>query len=76
MSENNNMSDEPSFGSDDDTANYQNVKQFLMDDEKALGKKYGFEYAQAFHYIGPKLRPVNYTPSREEYIEKNAVPLR
>lgn len=66
----------PVLGNDDDTANYQYVKQFLMDDERELGKKYGFDYAQAFHYIGPKLAAKGYTPSMDDYIKNNAVPLR
>jgi len=59
----------------DERANYNYVKQFLLEDEKELGKKFGFQYAQAFHYIGPKLRPQRYA-SYDEYIEKHAVPLR
>lgn len=65
----------PVLGNDDDTANYQYVKQFLMNDERELGKKYGFEYAQAFHYIGPKLQAKGYAPSMDEYIRNNAVSL-
>ncbi len=56
----------------DQEANYNYVKEFLMADEKALGKQFGFEYAQAFKYIGPKVRPSSYM---NEYIEKNAKPL-
>ncbi len=60
----------------DQTANYNYVKEFLLEDEKALGKQFGFEYAEAFHYIGPKLNPTNYTPKRQQYIEENAAPIR
>jgi hypothetical protein len=36
-----------------------------------LGRKYGIEYAEAFHYIGPE------EPLRtEDYIRQHAVPLR
>lgn len=62
----------PVLGADDTTANYQYVKQFLMEDEKALGKKYGLEYAEAFHYIGPG----SYNPTMQEYIKANAVPVK
>ncbi len=61
----------PILGTDDETANYQYVKQFLMEDEKALGKRFGLEYAEAFHYIGPG----SYTPTMQEYIDRNATPL-
>jgi hypothetical protein len=63
----------PMLGDDVRTANFQYVKQFLLEDEKALGKRFGIEYAEAFHYIGPG---ESYTPTVEEYIEKNAVPLK
>jgi hypothetical protein len=40
-----------------------------MKRSRDLGQKYGLEYAEAFHYIGPGQ---NY---RDDYIKKNAVPL-
>jgi LmbE family N-acetylglucosaminyl deacetylase len=61
------------LGDSNDTANFRYVKQFLLDDERALGKKYGFEYAEAFHYIGPGM---GYAPRIEEYINTNAVPIK
>jgi len=64
----------PVFGSDDHTANFQYVKQFLLEDEKELGKQFGFEYAEAFHYIGPRDKLKSYTPGMKDYIENNAVP--
>jgi len=63
----------PMLGTDDWTANFQYVKQFLLEDEKALGKKYGLGFAEAFHYIGPG---PNYASGIEQYIKGNAVPLR
>ncbi len=63
----------PLLGSDDRTANYQYVKEFLLDDERALGKQYGLEFAEAFHYIGPGR---GFAPRLDEYVRKNAVPLR
>jgi hypothetical protein len=63
----------PLLGGDNDTANFQYVKQFLLDGERSLGKKYGFEYAEAFHYIGPG---TGYAPRIEEYIRTNAVPIK
>ena len=66
----------PILGNTDETANYQYVKQFLLEEEKALGRQFGLEYAEGYHYIGPKLTAGGYTPTMNEYIEKNAVPLR
>ena len=44
--------------------------------EKALGKQFGFEYAEAFHYRGPREKVSGYAGDVEEYSRKNAVPLR
>ena len=60
----------PVLGPDDATANYQYVKEFLLQDEKALGKTYGLQYAEAFHYIGPGAEYA----ALDEYIRQNAVP--
>ena len=43
----------PLLGDDDETANFQYVKQFLMEDFHLLGQQFGVEYAEAFRYIGP-----------------------
>jgi hypothetical protein len=61
----------PVLGVDDETANYQYVREFLLEDEKALGRTYGMQYAEAFHYIGPG---VEYAAGLEEYVRRNAVP--
>ena len=42
----------PLLGDNDDTANFQYVKHFLMDDWKLLGDRFGLQYAEAFRYIG------------------------
>ncbi len=63
----------PLLGSEDRTANYQYVKEFLLEDEKILGRQYGLEYAEAFHYIGPD---PGFAPKLDEYINKNAMPLK
>jgi len=65
----------PILANNDHTANFQYIKQFLLEDEKELGKQFGFEYAEAFHYIGPRDKLRSYTPYMNEYIEKNAVPM-
>lgn len=63
----------PVLGRDDETANYQYVKQFLLEEEKALGKQYGLEYAEAYHYIGPH---PGFASHLNEYIDEHAEPLR
>jgi LmbE family N-acetylglucosaminyl deacetylase len=61
----------PLLGDDDETADRNYIKEFLLARNRQLGRKYSVEYAEAFHYIGP-------TPSRgtEDYIREHAVPLR
>jgi LmbE family N-acetylglucosaminyl deacetylase len=63
----------PILGDDDDTADRNYIREFTLAEDRALGKKYGVEYAEAFHYIGPSAR---FAPPSEEYIAKHAVPLR
>lgn len=63
----------PLLGNDDLAADRNYIKEFVLGRSRALGKKHGLEYAEAFHYIGEA------TPKRsavEEYIAKNAVPNR
>jgi LmbE family N-acetylglucosaminyl deacetylase len=59
----------PLLGDDDRTADRNYVREFVLARNHTLGRQYGVEYAEAFHYIGP---PPN---SRvDEYIRQNAVP--
>ena len=59
----------PILGNDDETANYNYIKEFVLAKDRENGAKYGLEWAECFHYIGP-------TPSKvEAYIRANAVPL-
>lgn len=50
------------------------IKEFVLARNRELGKQYGVEYAEAFHYIGPGSNARG--PRVEEYIKTNAVPLR
>jgi LmbE family N-acetylglucosaminyl deacetylase len=55
------------LGNDDQTANFNYIKEFVLDQDRIIGEKYGLDRAECFHYIGP-------SPSKlEEYIRKNAV---
>jgi LmbE family N-acetylglucosaminyl deacetylase len=61
----------PLLGDDDATADRNYIREFLLARNRELGRRYGVEYAEAFHYIGPSTSsPV------EDYIRKHAVPLR
>ena len=69
----------PLLGDNDETANREYIKNIMLDydswylrgviSDRELARKYGVEWAEAYHYIGPK-------PSRlDGYIAQHAVPL-
>jgi LmbE family N-acetylglucosaminyl deacetylase len=57
----------PLLGSDDETANREYTRQFVLDRDAEVGKRHGLAYAEAYHYIGPAAAKV------EEYVRRNAV---
>ncbi len=61
----------PILGDSDRSANFNYIKDLMMEDWRQLGKQFGLEYAEAYHYIK---REYGYT-SVNEYVENNAVPL-
>lgn len=63
----------PILGDNDETANRQYVKEFVLKPDEETGKKYGLKYAEQFHYIDQRT-PESY--GVEEYVKKNAVPIR
>ncbi len=55
------------LGEDDKTANFNYIKEFVLEHDRLNGKKYGLDWAECYHYIGP-------TPSKlNDYIQENAV---
>lgn len=62
----------PLLGEDDETANFQYVKHFLMEDWKRLGARFGVGYAEAFRYIGPE---ASHDQEIRKYAEQHSVPL-
>jgi LmbE family N-acetylglucosaminyl deacetylase len=67
----------PLLGNDDLTADRNYIREFVLARDRELGKKYGFEYAEAFHYVGPAAATVGGSGSRvENYVKQNAVPLK
>jgi LmbE family N-acetylglucosaminyl deacetylase len=62
----------PLLGADDETANLQYVKHFLMEDWRLLGQRFGLQYAEAFRYIGPE---ANYQQNIRKYVDTHAVRL-
>jgi LmbE family N-acetylglucosaminyl deacetylase len=59
----------PVLGGDDETANHEYVRHFVLGRDADTGARFGVKYAEAYHYIGPEPDKV------EEYIKKNAVRL-
>jgi LmbE family N-acetylglucosaminyl deacetylase len=59
------------LGDDDDTANFQYVKHFLMEDFRTFGGQFGLEYAEAFRHIGPD---PHYLENIRKYAAAHAVP--
>jgi LmbE family N-acetylglucosaminyl deacetylase len=43
----------PLLGGDDATANREYIKHVVLKKDRQLGEKYGVQYAEAYHYIGP-----------------------
>jgi len=59
----------PLLGNNDETANREYTRQFVLGRDAEIGKRYGLAYAEAYHYIGPE------PPQVEDYVTKNAVKL-
>jgi LmbE family N-acetylglucosaminyl deacetylase len=60
----------PLLGDDDETADREYIREFVLKRDREAGLKYGLEYAEEFHYIGPS------PSSLDEYLKKHAVPLK
>ena len=69
----------PILGADDDSANRAYIKNIVLDydsltqrgviSDRELGRRYGLEWAEAFHYIGPRASQL------DRYIADHAVSL-
>ncbi|HTX35659.1 MAG TPA: PIG-L family deacetylase [Bryobacteraceae bacterium] len=57
------------LGDNDETANREYTRQFVLDRDAEIGKRFGLSYAEAYHYIGPDPAKV------DDYVSKNAVKL-
>ena len=58
----------PLLGNDDQTANREYIRQFVLARDREIGKSHGLAYAEQYHYIGPGDDAVN------DYIRRNARP--
>ena len=57
----------PLLGDDDDTANREYTRQFVLERDAATGKKFGIAYAEPYHYIGPPASKI------DDYLKRNSV---
>src|SRR5215831_10071153 len=66
----------PLLGKDDLTADRNYIREFSMGRSRELGKQYGVEYAEAFHYIAPGASGADRDPRVDAYIREHAVPVK
>ncbi|MGA2074291.1 MAG: PIG-L family deacetylase [Terriglobia bacterium] len=66
----------PLLGDDDSTADRNYIRDFVMTGSRELGRQYGVEYAEAFHYIPPGAAGADRDPRVESYVREHAAPLR
>jgi hypothetical protein len=63
----------PLLGDDDLTADRNYIREFTLRRSRELGKQYGVEYAEAFHYVPAGASGADMDPRVRKYIEENAV---
>ncbi len=64
----------PLLGDDDATADRNYIREFVMRHNRELGRQYGMEYAEVFHYIPPGAAGADRDPLVEQYIKQHVVP--
>src|SRR5215471_6240018 len=64
----------PLLGDDDLTADRNYIKEFVMTHNRELGKQYGVEYAEVFHYEAAGAAGADRDPRVDEYVKQHAVP--
>jgi LmbE family N-acetylglucosaminyl deacetylase len=64
----------PLLGGDDVTADRNYIRQFGLTRNRELGRQYGMEYAEVFHYIPAGASGADRDPRVDEYVKQNALP--
>ena len=64
----------PLLGDDDVSADRNYIREFSLIRNRELGKQYGVEYAEAFHYVPAGASGADRDPRVDEYIKQHAVP--
>jgi LmbE family N-acetylglucosaminyl deacetylase len=65
----------PLLGNDNDTADRNYIREFVLSHDRERGRRYGVVYAEAFHYIPPGASGADLDPRIEAYVKQHAVPL-
>ncbi len=63
----------PLLGDNDLAADRNYIKEFVLTHNRELGKQYGIEYAEAFHYIPAGAAGADHDPRVEAYVKAHAV---
>ena len=67
----------PLLGDDDGSADRNYIREFVLAHDRELGRRYGVEYAEVFHYVGPTAANISGTESAvDKYVRENAVPVK
>src|SRR5262245_1295506 len=64
----------PLLGDDDVTADRNYIREFRLTRNRDLGKQYGVEYAEVFHYIPAGASGADRDPRVDAYIKQHAIP--
>jgi LmbE family N-acetylglucosaminyl deacetylase len=64
----------PLLGDDDVTADRNYIREFTLRRSRELGRQYGVEYAEAFHYIPAGAAGADLDPRVQQYVKEHAVP--
>jgi LmbE family N-acetylglucosaminyl deacetylase len=65
----------PLLGNDDATSDRNYIREFVLRRNRELGRKYGLEYAEVFHYIPAGAAGADLDPRIAAYVKEHAVPL-
>jgi len=60
----------PLLGDDDLTADREFIREFVLQQDREVGRKYGLEYAEEFHHIE------DLPSTLDEYLKQHAIPLK
>jgi hypothetical protein len=66
----------PLLGDDDATADRNYIREFTLGRSRELGRQYGVEYAEAFHYVGAGASGADRDSRIDTYVREHAVPLK